>query len=133
VRGAGVADASSADGAVALDANSADVSNAGGTGVASAGGAHVSNPASVEVLKERIARALCPVEDHDGPCEVPWGFTLADDSDDLLLGIYSSAEKATEVFARVKAVADGRPVELTEGEPDRFEDLATQYRIAHER
>lgn len=98
-----------------------------------AGAADVASAGAVVVLKERIARVLCPVEDHDGPCEVPWGFTLADDSDDLLLGIYSSAEKATEVFARVKAVADGRPVELAEGEPDRFEDLATQYRIENER
>ena len=44
-------------------------------------------------LQEPLARLLCPVEDHVGPCEVPWGFTLGDargpdDPEcDLVLGI----------------------------------------------
>jgi len=81
-----------------------------------------------EALKKRIARMLCPVEDHNGPCEVPWGFTVADGGDDLVVQIYSSPEKATEVLARLKAVVD-QPLDLAEGDPADFDHLATQYRI----
>lgn len=106
----------------------------------------VQGSGSDEVLKERIARLLCPVEDHDAPCEVPWGFTLADDTghqegdehpeglefpdvaDDLLLAIYTTPDKAADVAERVRT-AIGRPVALSVGDPADFEDLATQYRI----
>ena len=81
-----------------------------------------------DAVKERIARMLCPVEDHDGPCEVPWGFTRAGGGDDLLIRIYASPQKAAEVFQRVKLVV-GQPADLAAGDPADFEDLATQYRI----
>ncbi|WP_433007902.1 hypothetical protein [Kribbella sp. CA-294648] len=84
-----------------------------------------------DAVKERIARMLCPVEDHNGPCEVPWGFTRAGGGDDLVVRIYSSAEKAAEILERVKAVV-GEPVDLVVGDPADFEDLATQYRIENE-
>jgi hypothetical protein len=29
-------------------------------------------------MQEPIKRVLCPVEDHDGPCEVPWGFSVSE-------------------------------------------------------
>ncbi|WP_327640072.1 hypothetical protein OHB24_17365 [Kribbella sp. NBC_00482] len=80
-------------------------------------------------MQEPVARVLCPVAEHDGPCEVPWGFTLADDHD-LVLGVYATRDKADEVAAEVRRVA-GRPVVLTEGAPGRFDELAEQYRIEH--
>ena len=108
---------------------------------------------SDEVLKEQIARLLCPAEDHPPPCEVPWAFTASDpdrdfDADregaadrdtgvdgadrdgsgELLLAIYTTPGKAADVVERLKS-AFGRPVELRVGDPADFEDLATQYRI----
>lgn len=87
-------------------------------------------------LQEPLARLLCPVEDHDGPCEVPWGFTLGDarGADDpecvLVLGIFASAEKAGEVLARVRAfVGEAHPTVLGEAATDTFDELAEQYRI----
>jgi hypothetical protein len=80
-----------------------------------------------EVVKERIARTLCPVEDHNGPCEVPWGFTVAGEGD-LVVQLYSTPEKAVEVRERLTVVVGG-PLDLAEGDPADFEDLATQYRI----
>lgn len=84
-----------------------------------------------DVVKERVARMLCPVEDHNDPCEVPWEFTRAGGGDDLVVRIYSTAEKAAEIRERVKAGV-GQPVELVAGDPADFEDLATQYRIENE-
>lgn len=80
-------------------------------------------------MQEPVARVLCPVAEHDGPCEVPWGFTLTDDHD-LVLGIYATRSKADEVAAEVRRVA-GRPVVLAESAPGRFDELAEQYRIEH--
>jgi hypothetical protein len=57
-------------------------------------------------LQEPIKRVLCPIEEHDGPCEVPWGFSVSDDNE-LVLGIYTSAEKAAEVVERVRDVVGG--------------------------
>lgn len=84
-----------------------------------------------EAVKEQVARMLCPVEDHDGPCEVPWGFSLAGGGDDLLVQFYSSPEKAAEVLERLKAIV-GQPAELSVGDPADFEHLATQYRIENQ-
>ncbi|WJV44801.1 hypothetical protein [Streptomyces flavofungini] len=87
-------------------------------------------------LQEPLARLLCPVEDHDGPCEVPWGFTLADargpDGPEsvLVLGVFASAEKATEIRDRVRAfVGEAHPTVLREAVTDAFDELAEQYRI----
>ena len=87
-------------------------------------------------LQEPLARLLCPVEDHVGPCEVPWGFTLGDargpdDPEcDLVLGIFASAEKAAEVRDRVRAfVGEAHPTDLREAVTDAFDELAEQYRI----
>jgi hypothetical protein len=81
-------------------------------------------------MQEPIKRVLCPVEQHDGPCEVPWGFSASEDND-LVLGIYASADKAAEVVQRVRGVVGGREVVLAEAEPGRFEELEEQYRIEH--
>ncbi|GGS20136.1 hypothetical protein GCM10010252_69270 [Streptomyces aureoverticillatus] len=87
-------------------------------------------------LQEPLARLLCPVEDHEGPCEVPWGFTLRDErgEDDpervLVLGVFASEEKAAEVRDRVRAfVGAAHPVVLAEAVTDTFDELADQYRI----
>jgi hypothetical protein len=79
-------------------------------------------------MQEPIKRVLCPVEEHDGPCEVPWGFTVGDG---LVLGIYATPEKAAEVAERVRRVVGEGDVVLAEGTPGRFEELAEQYRIEH--
>jgi hypothetical protein len=90
-------------------------------------------------LQGPIARLLCPDERHDGPCEVPWGFTLSDDGQSqgeavvLVLGVYATAGRAEEVAARVREVAgEERSVSLSEGDPELFEELVEQYRIEHE-
>ncbi|MBJ3811747.1 hypothetical protein [Streptomyces flavofungini] len=87
-------------------------------------------------LQEPLARLLCPVEDHDGPCEVPWGFTLGDaraadaPGSVLVLGVFASAEKAAEVRDRVRAFVGGaHPTVLGEAATDTFDELAEQYRL----
>ncbi|MGC4939407.1 hypothetical protein [Kribbella sp. DT2] len=81
--------------------------------------------------QEPVARTICPVEEHDGPCEVPWGFTVGDDDADdvLVLKLYTSAEKADEIVRRVAPVVGDRRVELRPGRPGEFEDLRIQYEI----
>ncbi|ADI04144.1 putative sugar translocase [Streptomyces bingchenggensis BCW-1] len=88
-------------------------------------------------LQDPIARLLCPEEWHDGPCDVPWGFTLdgdrradGDEATVLVLGVHTSGARAAEVADQVRAAIGERgPVELGEGDPDRFETLVEQYRI----
>ncbi|EPH46172.1 hypothetical protein ABT390_30100 [Streptomyces aurantiacus] len=87
-------------------------------------------------LQEPLARLLCPVEDHEGPCEVPWGFTLRDERGEdapervLVLGIFASAEKAAEVRDRVQEfVGAAHPAALSGAVTDTFDELADQYRI----
>ncbi|TCC53505.1 hypothetical protein E0H75_07415 [Kribbella capetownensis] len=81
-------------------------------------------------MQETIARVLCPEPEHSGPCEVPWGFSV-DGADQLVLGIYATAEKAASVVEDVRRAVDPREVTLTDGTPGRFDDLADQYRIEH--
>jgi hypothetical protein len=91
-------------------------------------------------LQEPVARTICPVEEHDGPCEMPWGFTVGDETDELsggdesgervlVLGIYASAEKAEEIVRRVAPVVGDRRVELRAGRPGTFDELRVQYEI----
>ncbi|WP_138963293.1 hypothetical protein [Streptomyces sp. YIM 121038] len=81
-------------------------------------------------LQEPLARLLCPVEDHTGPCEVPWGFTAGEGS--LVLGIYASAAKAAEVTDRVRSFVGGaHPAVLGGPTSDVFDELAEQYRVEH--
>lgn len=88
-------------------------------------------------LQGPIARLLCPEEWHDGPCDVPWGFTLdsdrradGDEATVLVLGVYTSGARAAEVADQVRAAIGERgPVELGEGDPEQFETLVEQYRI----
>lgn len=80
-------------------------------------------------LQEPIARTLCHDEWHNGPCEVPWGFS-ADDAG-LLLGIYATAEKAAEVADGVRAVVGDRTVELREGAAADYPEVVTQYEIEY--
>jgi hypothetical protein len=79
--------------------------------------------------QEPVARVLCPMPEHDSPCEVPWGFTLTDENV-LLLGIYAAREKAGDIAAEVRRVT-GRSVTLTEATRGRFDELPEQYRIEH--
>ncbi|MEV0287484.1 hypothetical protein AB0H36_25505 [Kribbella sp. NPDC050820] len=81
-------------------------------------------------LQEPVARVLCPVEGHDGPCEVPWGFSVSG-QDDLVLGIYASPAKAAEVVERVQEVVGASEVVLSPAPADHFEELAEQHRIEH--
>lgn len=75
-----------------------------------------------------IERVLCPVAEHIGPCEVPWGFSVSE-ADDLVLGIYASHETAVEVAERVRGVVGAREAVLTQGTPGWFDGLEEQWRI----
>lgn len=94
-------------------------------------------PEEALALQEPIARLLCPDAGHDGPCEVPWEFTLAgaeraggDAATVLVLGVHTSGARAAEVADRVRAaIGETRPVELREGDAERFVALVEQYRI----
>jgi hypothetical protein len=80
-------------------------------------------------LQEPVARTICPVEQHDGPCEVPWGFLVADGTDALILGLYATADKAEEIVRRLPAVVGDRRVELRPGRAGTFDELRIQYEI----
>jgi hypothetical protein len=87
-------------------------------------------------LQEPIARLLCPEPEHEGPCDVPWGFTLREevsaggDATVLVLGVYATHEKAATVAERVRGfVGPDRPVRLEEAAPGAFEELAEQFRV----
>ncbi|TCC59426.1 hypothetical protein E0H73_22575 [Kribbella pittospori] len=81
-------------------------------------------------MQETVARVLCPEQEHNGPCEVPWGFSV-DGPDQLVLGIYATAEKAASVVEDVRPAVEPREVTLMNGTPGRFDELADQYRIEH--
>jgi hypothetical protein len=76
------------------------------------------------VLKERIARLLCPDENHAPPCPVPWSFGYAEDA--LVVAVCATATKAGEVLERVRALA---PATIAEADPADHEDLVEQYRV----
>ncbi|MYW04825.1 hypothetical protein [Streptomyces sp. SID3343] len=89
-------------------------------------------------VQHPIARMLCPEEEHTGPCDVPWEFTVgthdeADPGDErtvLVLGVHTLGVRAAAVADRVRAlVGDTHPVVWGRGDPDRFEALIEQYRI----
>ncbi|MGW0614215.1 hypothetical protein [Streptomyces sp. NPDC002788] len=85
-------------------------------------------------LQDPIKRLLCPDPDHAPPCEVPWSFTVAgggpDDSTALVLGVYTSSGQATQVALRVRTlVGEERPITLSEGDADEWEELVEQYRF----
>jgi hypothetical protein len=80
-------------------------------------------------MQDPVARLLCPEPEHDAPCEVPWGFSLTEDND-LVLGMYATADKAAEATDAVRRLT-GREAVLTESAPGRFDELAEQYRIEH--
>ncbi|HZX02087.1 hypothetical protein [Kribbella sp.] len=79
--------------------------------------------------QDPIARLLCPDPDHNTPCEVPWAFSMTDNHD-LLLGIYTTPPKATEITNAVRHLV-GHQITLTESLSGNFEELAEQYRIEH--
>jgi hypothetical protein len=80
-------------------------------------------------LQNPISRLLCPEPEHEGPCDIPWGFTLS--GNDLVLGIYTTQAEATTVADSVQQLTD-HPVTLTEAAPTHFTELADQYRIEHQ-
>jgi len=81
-------------------------------------------------MQETVARVLCPEPEHNGPCEVPWGFSVGD-ANQLVLGIYATPEKAASVVEDVRRAVEPREVTLVDGTPGRFDELADQYRIEH--
>ncbi|PPS74589.1 MULTISPECIES: hypothetical protein [Streptomyces] len=93
-------------------------------------------PTSQEALalQAPIERLLCPDPDHAPPCEIPWSFTLAGGDDDastaLVLGVYTSSGRATQVADRVRTlVGTSRTVGVSEGEDGEWEELVEQYRV----
>jgi hypothetical protein len=86
-------------------------------------------PAEALAAQEPVARLVCPVPDHDWPCEVPWGFSVTE-GNDLVLGLYATRPKATAIADDVRR-ATGRRVVLAEAAPGAFEELEEQYRIEH--
>jgi hypothetical protein len=85
-------------------------------------------------LQAPIERLLCPDPDHAPPCEVPWSFTLAGEDTDasttLVLGVYTSSGRATQVANRVRTlVGETRTVAVSEGEAGEWEELVEQYRF----
>ncbi|MEV6597537.1 hypothetical protein AB0M36_11805 [Actinoplanes sp. NPDC051346] len=87
-------------------------------------------------LQERLARMLCPVENHDGPCPVPWTFTITGDDvgpQDLLMLVWTTADTAATITAEVRKRVGGRQtVTAAPGEGEQFDVVAEQYRIEHE-
>ncbi|MFI0268380.1 hypothetical protein [Streptomyces luteogriseus] len=93
-------------------------------------------PTSQEALATQapIKLLLCPDPDHAPPCDVPWSFTLAGEgtahSTALVLGVYTSSGRATQVADRVRAlVGETRTVAVSEGEAEEWEELVEQYRF----
>ncbi|MEU9570468.1 hypothetical protein AB0D62_11355 [Streptomyces massasporeus] len=82
-------------------------------------------------LQDPLERLLCPDPDHAPPCEIPWSFTLAGDaSTALVLGVYTSGTRATQVADRVRMlVGEKRTVDVREGEAGEWEELVEQYRF----
>lgn len=78
-------------------------------------------------MQEPVARVLYPVAEHDGPCEVPWGFTPADDHD-LALGIYTTRDKADEVAAEKRFDAGAPPSEP--GDPELPDNAFVNFRVS---
>ncbi|TWD74843.1 hypothetical protein FB561_6277 [Kribbella amoyensis] len=81
-----------------------------------------------DVLKRLVTGTICPVEEHDGPCEVPWSLTLTADSA-LVLALYCMPGQAEEIADRVRRVVGDRVVVVRRGREDGFGDLRTQYEI----
>jgi hypothetical protein len=79
-----------------------------------------------DALKERVARMLCPDEDHPPPCPVPW--SCGYDGEAVVFAIYAAAETAARVAERVRAVTS-RTVTLVDGDPADHEDLVVQHRV----
>ncbi|MFI6808632.1 hypothetical protein ACIBO6_27065 [Streptomyces luteogriseus] len=85
-------------------------------------------------LQTPIERLLCPDPDHAPPCEIPWSFTLAGGDDDasttLVLGVYTSSDRAARVADRVRMlVGETRTVVVSEGDAGEWEELVEQYRF----
>jgi hypothetical protein len=79
-----------------------------------------------DMLKGRVARMLCPDENHPPPCPVPWTFWYG--SGALVLAIHASPAAAGDVVERVRALTP-LPVTFAEGDPADHEELVEQYRI----
>jgi hypothetical protein len=77
-------------------------------------------------LKERVARMLCPDENHPPPCPVPWSFGYSDDA--VVLAICAAPETAEEVVGRTRALTS-HPVTFAEVDPAGYDELVAQYRI----
>jgi len=83
-------------------------------------------------LTKRIARTLCPDENHPPPCPVPWSCTLRDAAgtgvgDVLALGVFTSGGRAACVTDWIRLLAgDGRPVFAVPCDADDFPELAEQ-------
>jgi hypothetical protein len=85
-------------------------------------------------LQDLIEHLLCPDPDHAPPCEIPWSFTLAggdtDTSTALVLGVYTSSARVTQVADRVRTlVGEPRTVAVSEADAGEWEELVEQYQF----
>jgi hypothetical protein len=86
-------------------------------------------------LQDPIERLLCPDPGHAPPCHVPWSFSIAgegvdDDSNVLVLGVYTSSGEAAQVADRVRAlVGETLLISVREGDAEEWEELVEQYRF----
>ncbi|SFQ34765.1 hypothetical protein SAMN05421810_106225 [Amycolatopsis arida] len=83
--------------------------------------------------QEPIARLLCPDPEHNGPCAVPWEFTLTDaEPVALVLGVYADPAAVAALADRVRTtVGEGHPVQVRDGDPEEFPALVEQHRVEH--
>jgi hypothetical protein len=79
-----------------------------------------------DALKERVARMLCPDENHAPPCPVPWSFGYEEEA--LVLAVCTDPETAEQVTEGVRALT-AHPITLAEGDPADHEELVEQHRI----
>lgn len=91
--------------------------------------------AAALALQEPLARLLCPVEDHPGPCPLPWSFSLGDDDAGrpvLVLLVWTTGGTAAHTVRRVQTrIGPQYHVTLAAGAGEMFDGVAQQYRIEH--
>lgn len=82
-----------------------------------------------DAVKERIARMLCPDEDHPPPCPVPWSFTYRDDTP--VLAVVADHATAADVARQVRTLT-GHAATVAEADPADHDTLVEQYRVERE-
>lgn len=82
--------------------------------------------AADDVVKDRIARMLCPDEHHAPPCPVPWSFTAGDDG--VVLAVVANEPTALKVATQVEAIT-GNAAPVTRADTAAHEVLVEQATI----